>query len=110
MDMTDRTLYTGIRPARSPAPPAQRNRRVEQMGGTHGGGDSRAKIDTVLARLKALGALIPQRDPEKKQAFVQGNPDKLRAWREAQMEQLRMLAEWRESPDTFGGLKKPKKA
>jgi hypothetical protein len=95
--MTDRTLYTGIRPARSPAPPAQRNRRVEQMGGTHGGGESRAKIDTVLTRLHALGLILAEHDP-----------DKLRAWREAQMEQLRMLAEWRESPDTFGGFKKPK--
>ena len=97
--MTDRTLYTGVKPARSPAPPAQRNRRVEQMGGTHGGGDSRAKIDTVLTRLHALGLILAEHDP-----------DKLRAWRLSQMEQLERLKEWRESPDTFGGLKKPKKA
>ena len=97
--MTDRTIYTGIRPARSPAPPPQRNRRVEQMVGTHGGGDSRAKIDTVLTRLHALGFILAEHDP-----------DKLREWRLSQIEQLQRLAEWRESPVTFGGLKKPKKA
>ena len=105
--MTDRTLYTGVKPGVAAVPAVQKDRLVEQISGTYGG-ESRAKIDTVLDRLKALGALIPQRDPEKEQAFVQGNPDKLRAWREAQMEQLRMLAEWRESPTTFGGFKKPK--
>ena len=86
--MTDRTLYTGIRPAKAQAPRPQRNRRVE----------SRAKIDTVLTRLHALGLILAEHDP-----------DKLRAWRETQMEQLRMLAEWRESPTTCGGFKKPKK-
>ena len=94
--MTDRTLYTGIRPAKAQAPRPQRNRRVEQMGGTHGG-ESRAKIDTVLTRLHALGLILAEHDP-----------DKLRAWRLSQMEQLERLKEWRESPDTFGGFKKPK--
>jgi hypothetical protein len=72
--MTDRTLYTGVRPARSPAPPAQRNRRVEQMGGTHGGGGSRAKIDAVAERLARLGQIIDEHDWEQ-----------LRAWRVSQM-------------------------
>ena len=74
--MTDRTLYTGVRPARSPAPPAQRNRRVEQMVGTHGGGDSRAKIDTVAERLSRLGVLLQGEPPDW---------ERLRQWRLSQM-------------------------
>jgi hypothetical protein len=74
MDMTDRTIYTGIRPARSPAPPAQRNRRVEQMGGTHGPAASRARIDTVAERLARLGQIIDEHDWEQ-----------LRGWRVSQM-------------------------
>ena len=74
--MTDRTLYTGVRPARSPAPPAQRNRRVEQMVGTHGGGDSRAKIDTVAERLSRLGVLLQGKPPDW---------ERLREWRLSQM-------------------------
>ena len=72
--MTDRTIYTGIRPARSPAPPAQRNRRVEQMGGTHGPAASRARIDTVAERLARLGQIIDEHDWEQ-----------LRGWRVSQM-------------------------
>jgi pantothenate kinase-related protein Tda10 len=72
--VTDRTLYTGIRPARSSAPPTQRNRRVEQIAGTHGGGDSRAKIDTVLARLERLAVIIDAHDWRQ-----------LREWRLSQM-------------------------
>ncbi len=72
--MTDRTLYTGVRPARSPAPPAQRNRRVEQMGGTHGPAASRARIDTVALRLQRLGQIIDEHDWEQ-----------LREWRLSQM-------------------------
>ena len=72
--MIDRTLYTGIRPARSPAPPAQRNRRVEQMGGTHGPAASRARIDTVALRLQLLGQIIDEHDWEQ-----------LRGWRVSQM-------------------------
>ena len=75
--MTDRTIYTGIRPARSPAPPAQRNRRVEQMGGTHGPAASRARIDTVALRLQRLGAILEQHDA-----------DALREWRLSQLAQL----------------------
>ena len=72
--MTDRTLYTGVRPARSPAPPAQRNRRVEQMGGTHGPAASRARIDTVAERLARLGQIIDEHDWEQ-----------LRGWRLSQL-------------------------
>jgi hypothetical protein len=53
----------------------------------------------VAERLARLGVLL------------QGNPpdwEQLREWRLSQMEQLERLKEWRESPDTFGGLK-PKK-
>ena len=96
--MTDRTLYTGVKPARSPAPTVQKDKLVEQISGTYGG-ESRAKIDTVADRLARLGLILAEHDP-----------DKLRAWRLSQMEQLERLKEWRESPDTFGGLKKPKKA
>jgi hypothetical protein len=42
--------------------------------------------------------------------LAEHDPDKLREWRLSQIEQLQRLAEWRESPVTFGGLKKPKKA
>lgn len=73
--MTDRTLYTGIRPARSPAPPAQRNRRVEQIGGKYGG-ESRAKIDTVAERLSRLGVLLQGEPPDW---------ERLREWRLSQM-------------------------
>ena len=82
--MTDRTLYTGVRPARSPAPPAQRNRRVEQMGGTHGGGDSRAKIDTVAERLSRLGVLLQGEPPDW---------ERLREWRLSQMMALGFFPE-----------------
>ena len=82
--MTDRTLYTGVRPARSPAPPAQRNRRVEQMGGTHGGGDSRAKIDTVADRLARLGVLLQGKPPDWEQ---------LRGWRLSQLMALGFFEE-----------------
>jgi hypothetical protein len=98
MDMTDRTLYTGVKPARSPAPTVQKDKLVEQISGTYGG-ESRAKIDTVADRLARLGLILAEHDP-----------DKLREWRLSQMEQLERLAEWRESPDTVRGLKKPKKA
>jgi hypothetical protein len=96
--MTDRTLYTGVKPARSPAPTVQKDKLVEQISGTYGG-ESRAKIDTVADRLARLGLILAEHDP-----------DKLREWRLSQMEQLERLAEWRESPDTVRGLKKPKKA
>jgi hypothetical protein len=82
MDMTDRTIYTGIRPARSPAPPAQRNRRVEQMGGTHGPAASRARIDTVAERLARLGQIIDEHDWEQ-----------LRGWRLSQMMALGFFEE-----------------
>jgi hypothetical protein len=72
--MTDRTCYTSVRPARSPAPPAQRNRRVEQMGGTHGPAASRARIDTVAERLARLGQIIDEHDWEQ-----------LRGWRVSQL-------------------------
>jgi hypothetical protein len=75
--MTNRTCYAGVRPARSPAPPAQRNRRVEQMGGTHGPAASRARIDTVALRLQRLGAILEQHDA-----------DALREWRLSQLAQL----------------------
>jgi len=81
--VTDRTLYTGIRPAKAQAPRSQRNRRVEQMGGTHGGQDSRAKIDTVAERLARLGVIIDEHDWQK-----------LREWRVSQMAQLGLT--WRE--------------
>jgi hypothetical protein len=74
--VTDRTLYTRIRQARSPAPPAQRNRRVEQMGGTHGPAASRARIDTVAERLARLGVLLQGKPPDWEQ---------LRGWRVSQM-------------------------
>jgi hypothetical protein len=74
MDMTDRTLYTGVRPGVAAAPPAQRNRRVEQMGGTHGPAASRARIDTVALRLQRLGQIIDEHDWEQ-----------LRGWRVSQM-------------------------
>ena len=74
--MTDRTLYTGIRPAKAQAPRPQRNRRVEQMGGTHGGGESRAKIDTVAERLARLGVLLQGKPPDW---------ERLREWRVSQM-------------------------
>jgi hypothetical protein len=80
--MTDRTIYTGIRPARSPAPPAQRNRRVEQMGGTHGPAASRARIDTVAERLARLGQIIDEHDWEQ-----------LRGWRLSQMMALGFFEE-----------------
>jgi hypothetical protein len=96
--MTDRTLYTGVKPARSPAPTVQKDKLVEQISGTYGG-ESRAKIDTVADRLARLGLILAEHDP-----------DKLREWRLSQMEQLERLAEWRESLVTVGGLKKPKKA
>jgi hypothetical protein len=96
--VTDRTLYTGVKPARSPAPTVQKDKLVEQISGTYGG-ESRAKIDTVADRLARLGLILAEHDP-----------DKLREWRLSQMEQLERLAEWRESPDTVRGLKKPKKA
>jgi len=80
--MTDRTLYTGVRPARSPAPPAQRNRRVEQMGGTHGPAASRARIDTVPERLARLGQIIDEHDWEQ-----------LRGWRLSQMMALGFFEE-----------------
>ena len=75
--MTNRTCYAGVRPARSPAPPAQRNRRVEQMGGTHGPAASRARIDTVALRLQRLGVILEQHDA-----------DALREWRLSQLAQL----------------------
>jgi hypothetical protein len=75
--MTNRTCYAGVRPARSPAPPAQRNRRVEQMGGTHGPAASRARIDTVALRLQRLGAILEQHDA-----------DALRDWRLSQLAPL----------------------
>ena len=99
--MTDRTIYTSVKPSVAAAPTVQKDRLVEQMGGTHGPAASRARIDTVDDRLARLGVLL------------QGNPpdwEQLREWRLSQMEQLERLKEWRESPDTFGGLKKPKKA
>ena len=95
--MTDRTLYAGVKPARSPAPTVQKDKLVEQISGTYGG-ESRAKIDTVADRLARLGLILAEHDP-----------DKLREWRLSQIEQLERLREWRESPDTVGGLKKPKK-
>jgi hypothetical protein len=97
--MTDRTIYTSVKPSVAAAPTVQKDRLVEQMGGTHGPAASRARIDTVDDRLARLGVLL------------QGNPpdwEQLREWRLSQMEQLERLKEWRESPDTFGGLK-PKK-
>jgi hypothetical protein len=84
MDMSDRTLYTGVRPARSPAPPAQRNRRVEQMVGTHGPAASRARIDTVPERLARLGVLLQGEPPDWEQ---------LREWRLSQMMALGFFPE-----------------
>ena len=94
--MTDRTLYTGVRPGVRAAPTVQKDRKRRESSETSCG-ESRAKIDTVLTRLHALGLILAQHDP-----------DKLRAWRLSQMEQLERLKEWRESPTTFGGFKKPK--
>ena len=71
--MTDRTLYTGIRPAKAQAPRPQRNRRVEQICGTYGG-ESRAKIDTVAMRLQRLAVIIDEHDWQQ-----------LREWRLSQM-------------------------
>jgi len=53
--MTDRTLYTGVKPGMPTAPTVQKDRLVEQMGGTHGPAASRARIDTVAERLARLG-------------------------------------------------------
>jgi hypothetical protein len=46
------------------------------MGGTHGGGESRAKIDTVAERLSRLGVLLQGEPPDW---------ERLREWRLSQM-------------------------
>jgi hypothetical protein len=74
MDMTDRTCYTGVRPGVAAAPTVQKDRLVEQMGGTHGPAASRARIDTVALRLQRLGQIIDEHDWEQ-----------LREWRLSQM-------------------------
>ena len=83
--MTDRTLYTGIRPANAQAPPAQRNRRVEQMGGPHGRGASRARVDEVEARLQRLGQILDA-----------GDWQALQAWRLSQLAALGFIKIQRE--------------
>jgi hypothetical protein len=54
------------------------------MGGTHGGGDSRAKIDTVAERLSRLGVLLQGEPPDW---------ERLRAWRLSQMAALGFFEE-----------------
>jgi hypothetical protein len=72
--MTDRNLYTGVKPGVAAAPTVQKDRLVEQMGGTHGPAASRARIDTVAERLARLGQIIDEHDWEQ-----------LRGWRVSQM-------------------------
>ena len=81
--MTDRTLYTGVRPGAPAAPTVQKDRLVEQMGGTHGG-ESRAKIDTVAERLARLGVLLQGKPPDW---------ERLREWRLSQMAALGFFEE-----------------
>ena len=80
--MTERRLYGKVRPGSPSVPSTQRDRRVEQMGGTHGGGESRAKIDTSAERLQRLGEILGS-----------GDPDALKEWR---LSQLAMLFPGRE--------------
>ena len=82
--MTDRTLYTGVKPGVAAAPTVQKDRLVEQMGGTHGGGESRAKIDTVAERLARLGVLLQGKPPDW---------ERLREWRLSQMMALGFFEE-----------------
>jgi hypothetical protein len=72
--MTDRTIYTSVKPSVAAAPTVQKDRLVEQMGGTHGPAASRARIDTVALRLQRLGQIIDEHDWEQ-----------LRGWRVSQM-------------------------
>ena len=73
--MTDRTLYTGVKPGVAAAPTVQKDRLVEQISGTYGG-ESRAKIDTVAERLARLGVLLQGKPPDW---------ERLREWRVSQM-------------------------
>jgi hypothetical protein len=72
--MTDRTIYTSVKPSVAAAPTVQKDRLVEQMGGTHGPAASRARIDTVALRLQRLGQIIDEHDWEQ-----------LREWRLSQL-------------------------
>jgi hypothetical protein len=72
--VTDRTIYTSVRPGVAAVPTVQKDRLVEQMGGTHGPAASRARIDTVALRLQRLGQIIDEHDWEQ-----------LRGWRVSQM-------------------------
>ena len=81
--MTDRTLYAGVKPARSPAPTVQKDKLVEQISGTYGG-ESRAKIDTVADRLARLGVLLQGKPPDWEQ---------LRGWRLSQLMALGFFEE-----------------
>lgn len=82
--MTERRLYGKVRPGSPSVPSTQRDRRVEQMGGTHGGGESRAKIDTVAERLARLGVLLQGKPPDW---------ERLREWRLSQMMALGFFEE-----------------
>ncbi len=81
--MTDRTLYTGVKPGVAAAPTVQKDRLVEQISGTYGG-ESRAKIDTVAERLSRLGVLLQGKPPDWEQ---------LRRWRVSQMMALGFFPE-----------------
>jgi hypothetical protein len=81
--MTDRTLYTGVKPGAPAAPTVQKDRLVEQISGTYGG-ESRAKIDTVAERLSRLGMLLQGKPPDWEQ---------LRQWRLSQMMALGFFPE-----------------
>ena len=82
--MTDRTLYTGVKPGVAAAPTVQKDRLVEQMGGTHGPAASRARIDTVPERLARLGVQLQGQPPDWEQ---------LREWRLSQMMALGFFEE-----------------
>jgi hypothetical protein len=81
--MTDRTLYTGVRPGVAAAPTVQKDRLVEQISGTYGG-ESKAKIETVTERLARLGVLLQGQPPDWEQ---------LREWRLSQMMALGFFPE-----------------
>ena len=82
--MTDRTLYTGVKPGVAAAPTVQKDRLVDQMGGTHGPAASRARIDTVAERLARLGVLLQGKPPDW---------ERLREWRLSQMMALGFFEE-----------------
>jgi hypothetical protein len=84
MDMSrERSIYKRLRAGPQSMTPTTDRRKREAAGTSCS--ESRAKPDMSAIRLKTLEALLPQSDPEKQRAFVQGDPDKLRAWRLSQM-------------------------